>query len=147
MTLLFRVSSEVFCLYMLKIFDCMAKNFLINRINTGRNNKCLICGGEFEHISTTNIGDYQQDICKNCKQRFPKEDIELILLALSTYGGYFGAKKEKGVSLKNIIEKFFEMHRDLDTDKELVERNLKLLHTILLFGYTQQELIEVLKGN
>ncbi len=124
----------------------MNKNLIIIQSNTDRNIKCFICGIGFKRASYANSEDYQQNLCETCKNIFAIEDIELILLALTTYGGYFGSKKENGVLLKNIVDIFFKTYQDRDSDKDLVEKNLKLLNSSLLYGYTPKNLIENLKG-
>ncbi len=124
----------------------MTKNFIVNRNNTDRNSNCFICGCDFKRTTYNHTEDYQQNICENCKKLFAKEDSELILLALTTYGGYFGSKKERGVALKDIVNSFLISCKNRPSDTNIIEKNLKLLHTALLHGYTKQELIEILKG-
>jgi len=122
---------------------------MINRpdhINTDHI-KCAICHSDINNYSKI----YQSDpnfgvICGNCRNRFTKEDLELISSLFLAYGGFLGKLKRSQFSIIEVIK---------DLSKELVEQNdslsienlnIKVLHKALVHGITPNEFIELLKS-
>jgi hypothetical protein len=106
--------------------------------------RCAICHSKIEdhhqiYQTTLSLGV----VCKICRQRFSKEDIEMIANMFLAYGGYFGQFKRDDFSIENLILKF--AHK-IDLEKEsLTLTNLKMWYEILIHGITPKEFLRALK--
>jgi hypothetical protein len=118
-----------------------------NEKSSRRNLKCAVCRINIDNKTKT----YQSRttfsvVCHNCNKKFSNEDIELMLNLFLAYGGYFGQFKDnKGdkYSIKTVIEDTLRnfKRRNLNFD----ELNMRLLHIVLLYGFTPSEYIKNLK--
>ncbi len=107
--------------------------------------KILKCGVCRANISDLSAG-YQSEflfipICKKCRNKFSKDDIELILNLMIAYGGYFGKESSEKFSLKKYILNVISEKENMDSN----EINMKLMHTALLHGISPKEYIKKLE--
>ena len=106
--------------------------------------KCAICRAEVKdrhqmYQTSLSLGI----VCRECRKRFSKEDIEMIANMFLAYGGYFGQFKRDDLSIDNLIIKF--AHR-IDLGKEtLTSTNIKMWHEVLTHGITPKEFLKTLK--
>lgn len=106
--------------------------------------RCAICNSEIKdhhqiYQTTLSLGV----VCKICRQRFSKEDIEMIANMFLAYGGYFGQFKRDDFSIENLILKF--AHK-IDLDKEsLTLSNIRMWYEILIHGIIPKEFLRALK--
>lgn len=81
-------------------------------------------------------------ICKLCRNRFPEEDIEMIVNMFFACGGYFGKYDKSEFSIDNVIVEFAEQLNAGNTT--LHSQNIKMWHKVLTHGITPQEFLEEL---
>ncbi|MHA2392572.1 MAG: hypothetical protein ACXAEX_11570 [Promethearchaeota archaeon] len=81
-------------------------------------------------------------ICATCFQKFPPEDIEILIDLFTAFGGYYGMldRSEFSIldSLRDMIE---ESPLEFDAD----EINLRLMYKALLHGLTPREFLKELR--
>ena len=118
-----------------------------NENNSRRNLKCAICRINIDNKTKT----YQSKttfgvVCYNCIKKFSQEDIELILNLFLVYDGYFGQLKDHKdckysieTVIKSTLTKLKKKKLNID------EFNMRLLHVVLLYGFTPNEYIKNLK--
>ena len=116
------------------------------KYNTDLGNlKCGICGENFK--ADTDIYFSQKVtgyICEKCIKKFSKQQIEEFLTLFNTYKGHFGKYNISVMTLKHIIIEFFNLI-SYTNHADIIELNLRLRHQALLYGYTPEELIDLMK--
>lgn len=81
-------------------------------------------------------------ICKSCRNRFPEEDIEMIVNMFFAYGGYFGKYDKSEFSIDDVIVGFAEQ---LDSrEVNLHSANVRMWHKVLTHGIGPEEFLEEL---
>ncbi len=109
------------------------------------NLKCGICGEPFR--ADTDIY-YSQKVsgyvCEKCIKRFSKQQIEEFLVLFNTYKGHFGQFNISVMTLKHMIIEFFDLI-SYTSHTDIIELNMRLRHQALLYGYTPEQLIELMK--
>ena len=106
--------------------------------------KCAICHAEIKDRHRM----YQTHlsfgvVCKECFERFSKEDIEMIASLFLAYGGYFGQYERDTLSIENLIIKYAQKI-NLGTES-LTSTNIRMLHEVLTHGITPKEFLTALK--
>ena len=105
--------------------------------------KCSICRVDIKDRHTL----YQSSlklgvICKQCRQRFSKDDIEMIVNMFFAFGGYFGQFNKSEFSIDDIIVEFAEQ---LDAGNSTFHlQNVKMWHKILTHGIAPKEFLHEL---
>ena len=105
--------------------------------------KCSICRADIKDRHTL----YQSSlklgiICNSCRERFSKDDIEMIINMFFAFGGYFGQFDRSKFSIDNIIVEFAEQ---LDAGKSTFHlQNVKMWHKILTYGIAPKEFLKEL---
>jgi len=81
-------------------------------------------------------------ICKFCRERFSKDDIEMIVNMFFAFGGHFGQFDKSEFSIDDLIVEFAEQ---LDAGKSTFHlQNVKMWHKILTHGIAPKEFLEEL---
>ncbi len=107
--------------------------------------KCSICRVDIKdrHVmyqSSLKMGV----ICKSCRNKFTKEDIEMIVNMFFAFGGYFGQFDKSTFSIDDTILEFAEQ---LGTEKSTFHlQNVKMWHKILTHGFTPNEFLNKLSN-
>jgi len=105
--------------------------------------KCSICRVDIKDRHTL----YQSSlklgvICNSCRERFSKDDIEMIINMFFAFGGYFGQFDRSKISIDNIIIEFAEQ---LDAGKSTFHlQNVKMWHKVLTHGIAPKEFLKEL---
>jgi len=105
--------------------------------------KCSICRADIKdrhalYQSSIKMGV----ICKHCRERFSKEDIEMIMNMFFAFGGYFGQFDKSEFSLDDLIAEFAEQ---LDAGNSTFHiQNVKMWHKILTHGIAPKEFLKEL---
>jgi hypothetical protein len=122
--------------------------------NTSESTKyCIICRDVIEDIEKA----YQTSInlslvCKKCQQVFSHSDLELISGIFIAFGGYFGSLKHKNRTIDEILDNavikkvFSELIQQGGKKAKIEEINIKVLHQMLLHGFTPQEYVSKLNA-
>ena len=105
--------------------------------------KCSICRADIKDRNTL----YQSSlklgvICKTCRQRFSKDDIEMIVNMFFAFGGYFGQFDKSEFSIDDTIVEFAEQLDAGDSTFHL--QNVKMWHKILTYGIAPKEFLKEL---
>ena len=105
--------------------------------------KCSICRAIIEDRHTM----YQSSlklgvICKSCRDRFSKDDVEMIVNLFFAFGGYFGQFDKSEFSIDDVIEEFAEQLDSGNMPFHL--QNVKMWHKILTHGIAPQEFLKEL---
>jgi hypothetical protein len=107
--------------------------------------KCAICHTDIKDRHQMYQTSFSLGlVCKECRKRFSREDIEMISNLFLAYGGYFGQKNRDNLSIDDLIIKF--AHRIDMGEETLTSTNIKMWHEILTHGITPKEFLRVLKG-
>lgn len=117
---------------------------------TNVSSKKIYCATCHNIISSLN-GTYQSSefhsiICPNCIQRFPADDIDLMVSLFYIYGGYYREKKETLFSLEQLITALIYTMAQEDHPIDLEEVNKKAMHQALLHGINPAKYIEMLES-
>jgi hypothetical protein len=105
--------------------------------------KCSICRVDIKDRNTM----YQSSlklgvICKSCRDRFSKDDIEMIVNLFFAFGGYFGQFDKSDFSIDDLIVDFA---RQLDAGNSTFHlQNVKMWHKILTHGIAPKEFLKEL---
>ncbi len=105
--------------------------------------KCSICRADIKdrnalYQSSLKLGV----ICKPCRQRFSKDDIEMIVNMFFAFGGYFGQFEKSEFSIDDTIVEFAEQ---LDASNSTFHlQNVKMWHKILTHGIAPKEFLKEL---
>ncbi len=109
--------------------------------------KCSICRGNINDMSTVYQTSFSLSIvCRECCEKFSKEDIELISNIFLSHGGYFGEHEDSMASIEDIVRKIIKKIENGPKKIELNELNVKLLHEALLHGFTPKRYIKGLQN-
>ena len=75
-------------------------------------------------------------VCKECRARFSKDEITLMINLFIAYGGYFGRDEQvqEGLTFQQKLELLNIQ------DKEFMRKNAKPLHDALLLGISPAQL-------
>ena len=75
-------------------------------------------------------------VCDDCRTRFTKNEINLMVNLFIAYGGYFGrdVKKDQALTLEQKLERLRIENNKYKLNKNLFRRNAKSLHDALLLG-------------
>ncbi len=106
---------------------------------------CGICGEVFRE--NTDIYISQKDfgiLCEECIGKITNEQIEEFIDLFNKFGGYFGIFKPNQITLKQIVDEFFNL-TSFENSADIIESNLKLRYKALLHGYTPKELVRKIK--
>ena len=106
--------------------------------------RCAICRTDIKdrhHMYQTSLS--LGLVCKECRKRFSREDIEMITNLFLAYGGYFGQKERDKLSIDDLIIKF--AHRINIGKETLTSTNIKMWHEVLRHGITPKEFLRALK--
>lgn len=107
--------------------------------------KCGICRTDITDKSCIYRSKlYGALICKDCCNKFSKEDIELILDLFIGYGGYFGKFKPSDFSLASMLDKLEK--KDGRATEPFEELSLIFFHKALLHGISPQEYLNQLES-
>ena len=105
--------------------------------------KCSICHVDIKDRHTL----YQSKlklgvICKLCRDRFSKEDIEMIVNMFFAFGGYFGQFDKSEFSIDDLVLEFAEQ---LDAGNSTFHlQNVKMWHKILTHGISPKDFLKEL---
>jgi hypothetical protein len=109
---------------------------------------CIICRNEIEDPNSA----FQTSInlslvCQKCQEIFSPSDIELVAGIFIAFGGHFGCLKHKNLTLDEIINNTVIKRVLSDLTKQghkkakIEEINIRVLHQMLMHGFTPQEYI------
>ena len=102
--------------------------------------RCSIC--------RTNINDrhelYQSSlklgvICKSCRNRFPEDDIEMMVNLFFAFGGYFGQFDKSEFSMNETILEFAEQMGH--NNSTFHTQHVMMWHKILTHGISPEEFL------
>ncbi len=103
---------------------------------------CAICNTNIDTMSQFFTDGEFGIICKKCHDKFPEDDIKLMINLFRIHGGYFGQEKSDFISVKSLIKRFFsEIHGKFN----IKELNIRILHKSLLYGISPKDHLENLK--
>ncbi len=104
--------------------------------------KCAICHNDIKQDNHLYQSERNKSIvCPNCWKLFSKEDIELIIDLFFAYGGYFGKNDSSDFSVNEILK---NLTQESESDLDLDQLNIKLLHKALLCGITPEDFVKKL---
>jgi len=107
--------------------------------------KCSICRVDIKdrhelYQSSLKLGV----ICKNCRERFSEEDIEMIVNLFFAFGGYFGQFDKSEFSIDDLVIEFAEQ---LDSGNSTFHlQNVKMWHKILTHGIAPKDFLKELSS-
>lgn len=108
---------------------------------------CNICkGATRDNVKFNYINDTSGFICKNCLDKFPKKDIELMHQLFIKYGGYFNKHKNNKNTLEDIIRKMMTKLSSRKITEKVIDYNEKALYRALIHGFIPKDFFNKLKS-
>jgi hypothetical protein len=121
------------------------QNQKLSIISLNNSLKCAICHADIKDNSSI----YQSKlnfgiICANCLKIFSLQDIELISNIFLVYGGFYGQYEKTNISIDNLFYDLLIKLGHKEGELDINEINVKLLHHLLLFGFTPEDYLNLL---
>ncbi|TFF87472.1 MAG: hypothetical protein EU548_10240 [Promethearchaeota archaeon] len=86
-------------------------------------------------------------VCQRCDFKYPRWELELMIGLFLAYGGYFGKYRSLYKSVEEVCLESVDHLEKLGKEVRFEEIDIKILHTMLLHGYTQKDYIAYLDSN
>ncbi|MEJ2279274.1 MAG: hypothetical protein P8Y70_16265 [Candidatus Lokiarchaeota archaeon] len=106
---------------------------------------CVICNSR---VFRAEIGYfsplYKTSVCLFCCNNFSKPELKLMMGLFFAYGGYFGKFQFQGKSMEEVCYESFLQLKKLGKKAKLREINIRILHRLLLHGFTQKDFVKYL---
>ena len=106
---------------------------------------CTICRSEIMsyEVAYRSIVN-KASICGKCYSKYPKWELELMIGLFLAYGGYFGKYRPSYKSVEEVCLESVDHLEKLGKEVGIKEIDIKILHQMLLHGYTQRDYIAYL---